>query len=280
MNALFYCFYSLFLAVVCMFSNIIGLPAAEKVEAKQYEITGEGSCYVGDGRVSVHDPSVVKDKDGKYYVFGSHGSAAVSSDMIVWENLACGINDSNRMLVPEGSTLREALGEVLNWTDTYQLMHGYEEDKWETNVWAADVIYNEARGKYCYYGSSSVWGTPHSVIWFGTSDKAEGPYENIKGIVYSGFDRITRGAFVPRHSTHYSFTNIKSLLRSGKISLKDVNNAPWYGEDGIYNHTIYPNAIDPAVFYDKNGSVERIPATEGLLSQKAVGIFAQTSGLL
>ena len=34
------------------------------------------------------------------------------------------------------------------------------------------------------------------------------------------------------------------------------------------------------VFYDKNGSGERIPATEGLLSQKAVGIFAQTSGLL
>jgi len=34
-------------------------------------------------RVSVHDPSIVKD-NGKYYVFGSHIATAKSSDLINW----------------------------------------------------------------------------------------------------------------------------------------------------------------------------------------------------
>lgn len=245
----------LFTAVVCVFSNLIDLPAAKKVEAKQYEIKGNESCYVGDGRVSVHDPSVVQAQDDTYYVFGSHGSVAKSTDMITWENVTSGINDSNTVLAPEGSTLREALSVPLSWTDTYQQHHNFEESRWETNVWAPDVVYNEKMGKYCYYGCSSVWGTPHSVIWFGTSDSIEGPYENVKGIVYSGFDNITRGDYVPRYSTHYSFTNITSLLKAGKISVKDVRNADWYDENKIYNSTVLPNCIDPNVFFDKNGDM-------------------------
>lgn len=248
-------FFALFTAVICLFSNLMGLPAAEKVEAKQYEISGEGNCYVGDGRVSVHDPSVVQDKDGTYYIFGSHGSVAKSTDLKNFENVASGIYDSNRVLVPEGSTLRKALSNPLSWTDTYQTHMWFDESKWETNVWAPDVIYNEEMGKYCYYACSSVWGTPHSVIWFATSDNIEGPYENAKGIVYSGFDNITRGDYVPRYSTHYSFTNIKQLLKEGKLSIKDVRNAPWYNNDIIYDSSRYPNAIDPTVFCDENGDM-------------------------
>ena len=255
MNALFYRLFSLFLTVVCFFSNLIGSPAAEKVEAKQYAIPGDGNCYVGDGRVSVHDPSVVQDEKGVYYVFGSHGCVAKSDDFINFENVACGIYDSNKVLVPEGDTLRNALALPLSWTDTYQTHHWFDESKWETNVWAPDVIYNETMGKYCYYACSSVWGTPHSVIWFGTSDSIEGPYENIKCIVYSGFDNITRGDYVPKFSTHYSFTNLDRLMREGELSLSDVRNAPWYNADKIYDSSRYPNAIDPNVFYDKNGDL-------------------------
>lgn len=255
MNAIIFRFFSIFTAVVCMFSNLIGLPAAEKIEARQYAIPGDGDCYVGDGRVSVHDPSVVQDKNGTYYVFGSHGCTAKSSDLKSFENVACGINDSNRMLVPEGSTLREALSAPLSWTDTYQQFHNFEDSRWETNVWAPDVIYNEEMGKYCYYSCSSVWGTPHSVIWFATSDSIEGPYENVKCIVYSGFDKISRGDYVPKYPTHYSFTNLNQLMKEGKLALKDVRNADWYDVNGIYDTSKCPNAIDPTVFYDESGEL-------------------------
>ncbi len=255
MNSLIYKIFSVFTSIICFFSNLIGSPAAEKIYAKQYSMPGDGSCYVENGKVGVHDPSIVQAEDGTYYVFGSHACAAKSKDMITWENVACGVHDNNRMLVPEGSTLRQVLQSPLSWTDTYQQLNGYAEDNWETNVWAADVVYNKAMGKYCYYACSSVWGTANSVIWFGTSDNIEGPYENIKCIVYSGFDKITRGDYVPKFSTHYSFTNLSELMEEGKLSLRDVRNAPWYTENGYYDCGNYPNAIDPAVFYDENGDL-------------------------
>ena len=255
LNAFFYKIFSLFTAVVCMFSNLIDLPAAEKQETLQYPIDGDGTSYVGDGRLCVHDPSVVQDKDGKFYVFGSHGAAGKTDDLKNWENVANGAHDNNRMLVPEGSTLREALKEPLAWTDTFQILHGYDEAVWETGQWAADVIYNEAMGKYCYYACSSVWGTVNSVIWFGTSDNINGPYEDIKCIVYSGFDDITRGPVVPKYPTHYSFTNIGTLLEEGVFSRRQVEKADWFNADGYYDNSVFPNAIDPTVFYDKNGEL-------------------------
>lgn len=255
MNSFIYKLFSVFTSIICFFSNLIGSPAAEKIDAKQFPMPGDGSCYVGDGRVSVHDPSIIKAEDGTYYVFGSHACASKSEDMITWENVACGVYDSNKMLVPENGTLRGVLKNPLSWTDTYQQQNGYAEDKWETAVWAADVIYNKAMNKYCYYACSSVWGTAHSVIWFGTSDNIEGPYENIKCIVYSGFDKKTRGNYVPKFPTHYSFTNLSDLMEAGKLSLKDVRNAPWYTENGYYNSSVYPNAIDPAVFYDESDNL-------------------------
>ena len=246
---------SLFVLVIYMFSNLFGLPSAEKVEAKQYEIPGNGSCDIGNGRVSIHDPSIVQDKNGKYYIFGSHGCAAKSDDMINWTSFACGVNDNNRMLVAENSTLRETLCEPLSWTDAYQQVYNYDESQWQTNIWAADVIYNEKMGKYCYYASSSVWGTPGSVIWFCTSDNIEGPYEYEDVIVYSGFNnKVNDGKFyLPTDSLHYSFTNIPELFKKGDLRKKDIENAPWFNESGDYDHTVYPNCIDPALFYDSDG---------------------------
>lgn len=255
LNAFIYKLFSIFTAIVCFFSNLIGLPAAEKGTADIYPIDGEGSSYVGDGRLCVHDPSIMQDKDGTFYVFGSHGCAGKTSDLRNWENVANGIHDNNTMLVSEGESLRQNLYEPLSWTDAYQYLHNYEKSSWETNVWASDVIYNETMDKYCYYACSSVWGTPHSVIWFATSDNIDGPYEDVKCIVYSGFDKITRGPVVPKYTTHYSFTNIGTLLEEGTFSLRQVNNAEWYDENGYYDLRNLPNAIDPTVFYDENGEL-------------------------
>ncbi len=258
MAAFFYRIFSVFVAVVCFFSNLIGQPAAEKTNARQYEMPGNESCEAGGGRVSVHDPSIFEDSDGTFYVFGSHGCAAKSRDLKNWENVASGVNDNNPLLSPEGGTVRSNLAEPLSWTDAYQQWREYGDDKWETGVWAAQVIYNKAMGKYCYYACSSVWGTVQSVIWFGTSNNPEGPFENVKTVVYSGFDKHTRGKYVPRYPIHYNFTNIDSLLKKGALKLRDVRNADWFGAENWYDNSRYPNAIDPAVFYDKEGRLQMV----------------------
>ncbi|MBQ7862398.1 MAG: glycoside hydrolase family 43 protein [Clostridia bacterium] len=245
--------FCLFLSAVCGLASLFGIPDAETVKARQYEIKGEGDCDAGDGRVAVHDPSLIQTDDGTYYLFGTHGCAAKSTDLIKWESIAGGIHDSNPLLVPDGQTLREAFCEPLSWTDAYQLVRGGNEDELQTNIWAPDVIYNEAMGKYCYYASSSVWGTPGSVIWLATSDNIEGPYTYESAIVYSGFNNLTGKTYSRINALHYSFTNITELFKKGIFSRKQLKNAPWFNELGEYNDMLYPNCIDPQLFYDKDG---------------------------
>ena len=246
-----------FMAAVCAITSFFGVTDADQITARQHPIPGSANdtCQVSHGRVAVHDPSVMKALDGTYYIFGTHGCAAKSEDMINWQSIASGVNDNNRLLVKEGDTIRGTLSEPFSWTDAYQLSKGYNENNLQTNIWASTVIYNKSMGKYCYYASSSVWGTAGSVIWFATSENIEGPYEYEDAIVYSGFNNLLNdGKYYSRvNSAHYSFTNIPELFREGIFSKRDLENAPWFNDRGEYNDAVYPNCIDPALFYDADG---------------------------
>lgn len=246
---------SLFLAIVIIGIGIFSISNyqkdAKKVEALMFELYSTGTCETGDGRVGIHDPSIVKSEDGVYYIFGSHGCAAKSADLVSWQSIACGISDTNGLLVTSGKTLREEYSEPFSWTDAFQTINNYEKENWQTNIWAADVIYNKEMGKYCYYGSTSVWGQTASVIWMATSENIEGPYEYSSCVVYSGFNKMMgENNFIRANSMHYSFTNITEAL-----SKDEIESAPYFNELGEYNGGAYPNCIDPAVFYDKNGQL-------------------------
>lgn len=241
-----------FLAVIiCTFTSGILSRDAKKTEKKTFDFYSTDTCETDNGRVAIHDPSIVKAEDGTYYIFGSHGCAAKSTDLINWTGIACGINDNNSMLVPEGKTLREVLAEPLGWTDAYQTVNHYTAANWQTNIWAADVIYNKAMGKYCYYGSSSVWGQTASVIWFATSDNIEGTYEYADSIIYSGFNNLVDEINLsPVNSIHYSFTNLDEVL-----SKEEIETSSYFNENGGYDGALFPNCIDPAVFYDNDDNL-------------------------
>ena len=179
--------------------------------------------------VSVHDPSVMKGNDGRYYIFGTHFGAAVSDDLVQWSNISLtGITTSNCL-----TTLSVPFSWMNASTKNYE------------NVWAPSVIYNSTMKKYCYYACVSVFGTTNSVIYFATADKPEGPYTYQESIMYSGFTSSTSGTM------SYKNTNIQTLIDEGKIS---GFNSAWAGSSW-YNCGAgdYPNAIDPAVFYDEDG---------------------------
>lgn len=243
---------AILLCICVVLANVFD---AKKVEALQFPIEGSGKCDAGNGRVSVHDPSIVQAEDGTYYVFGSHGCSGKSTDLINWTGVACGVNDNNTLLVPEGKTLREALAEPFAWIDGFQTWKEYRKEDWQTSIWAADVVYNKAMGKYCYYACSSVWGTTNSVIWMCTSDNIEGPYEYTSSIVYSGFNNLVYAGFVRKYPTHYSFSNLSKLIDDGVFTQSEVKNADWFKENGNYKLAEYPNCIDPTVFYDKDNNL-------------------------
>lgn len=229
---------------------------AKAPEPRLTAIEGDAYSFDDSKGVSVHDPSIFKSNDGEYYVTGSHIASAKSDDLISWSTVSAGVYDSNKTLVKEGDTLRNSCQKAFAWCDAAQVQWEREDKDWETNVWASDIIYNKAMGKYCYYACSSVWGTTASVIWFATSDNPEGTFEFSECIVYSGFNNRTKLG-KPKTRIHYSFTNIGDLIKSGVFTDEEVMNSGWFNSNGDYDCSCgkYPNCIDPAPFYDKEGGL-------------------------
>ncbi len=88
-------------------------------------------------RVSVHDPSIVKDHaTGTYYVFGSHMAWAKSTDLINWTTFTNNINRDFRTLFAKEAEWAARGGKNSDGTD-YDVAG---------NLWAPDVIYNDALG--------------------------------------------------------------------------------------------------------------------------------------
>lgn len=230
---------------------------AGSTDAVIMALDGDAYDFDDNNGVSVHDPSIFKAQDGTYYITGSHIASAKSTDLINWSTISSGVYDSNTTLVADGSTLRESFAEAFAWCDGAQRLWDRSEDEWETNVWASDVIYNEAMGKYCYYACASVWGTTVSVIWLAVSDSPEGTFEFVDTLVYSGFSSRTTIFGNPKNQLHYSFTNIGELIENGTFTEEEVESMDWFDEDGNYDCTYgqYPNAIDPAAFYDEDGNL-------------------------
>ena len=175
-------------------------------------------------RVSVHDPSIVKDAEtGTYYIFGSHMDWAKSEDLISWTKFTNNINTDYSKIFGD-------VWEKYSKTTTNASVRG--------NLWAPDVIYNETMGKWCMY--MSVNGDNHqSVIALLTADKIEGPYEYIDGIVYSGF-------------------HDNGVLSTARAEYSDVYKVLGEGADlKRYNNTDLSkiNAIDPNVHLDEEGNL-------------------------
>ena len=199
-----------------------------QVAEQDYRVSYEGiECKnISSPGVAVHDPSIFKD-GGYYYIFGSHMSAAKSSDLKNWEMIADNYMKTN----PVYGQIYEVADEAFAYSgDKNSLI---KTDDKGTHVWAPDVIYNKEMKKYCmYYCTTSTWNA--SNLCFGTADSVEGPYTWQKPLIYSGF-------------------NYSSIDATDVLKYVDKNYAvKHYIKNGAYNFEDYPNAIDPALFYDED----------------------------
>lgn len=197
---------------------------------------------------SVHDPSIVKVGD-TYYAFGSHIEAAKSKNLMDWESFANGYTTPDNQLFGD---LSENLAESFAWAgeDDSDSKGGYA-------IWAPDVFWNKdymnedgTKGAYLmYYSASSTY--IRSAIGVAASQDIEGPYEYVDTIVYSGFTKDESYDADSQVNKQWKQTNLASLIDDGV--LKDVR-ASWFnGND--YNNQVFPNAIDPNLFYDENGKL-------------------------
>ncbi len=183
-----------------------------------------GSVNAG---VSVHDPSLVA-AEGIYYIFGSHMAAAKSTNLRYWTAIANGYRDDNPVwgnLFAKGLHVFDYAGARTSLIPT---------DDGATHVWAPDVIWNPVMGKWMmYYCTSSTFNA--SNLCFAVADSVEGPYEWQAALVCSGFEK-------------------DQLAAAGVLDVVEEADARRYLTlAGGYDYKSWPNAIDPAVFFDAGG---------------------------
>ncbi len=210
--------------------------------------------------VTVHDPSIVKgyvaesvtrmsktveivgEKDDThtkavYFIFGSHLAWAYSWDMVDWSYFS---NNINR----DYSTL---FANEFDWANNGD--SAYAESG---NMWAPDVIWNEAMGKWCMYMSINgcSW---NSCICMLTADSLYGDWTYVGPVVYSGF---TSSGTYSYTQTDYALvtgdTSLPSRYTTGSYTCYDGNSAC---TATTWNTSYGAHAIDPCVTYDADGNL-------------------------
>lgn len=172
-------------------------------------------------RVSVHDPSIVKDPEtGTYYIFGSHLAFAKSSDLYTWNNFSLNIS----------TDYAEVFAEPWAWAQQGKTA------SLSGQMWAPDVIWNDTMQKWCMYMSVDGDNWCSSICLL-TADDIEGPYEYQGIVVYSGMNN-------PKTDADISMTDFYDVVDEDEDLTR-------------YASTSYSciNAIDPCVKYDDDGNL-------------------------
>ncbi len=207
------------------------------------EITDMDDIYEksNKSRVSVHDPSIIKDTDGTYYIFGSHLAWAKSKDLENWTAFSNNISTDYETLFAEEFEWARAGDSV------YQP---------SGNVWAPDVIWNESMQKWCMYMSINGCSWNSSICLL-TADKLDGDWTYVGPVVYSGFTEndVSDGI----HS--FEKTDYKEVTGNDTLDANFIRN-PYSEKDNgtscaatTWNKGYGAHAIDACVFYDEDGKL-------------------------
>lgn len=173
----------------------------------------------------VHDPAIFLDKDGSYYIFGTHMTAASSKDLRYWNSFAEGVTPEN----PLFSNLFEDEKKAFAFCGKFNGK--------EYAVWAPDVSYNPVMNKYVMYFCTSG-SYVKSSLCMAVADNVQGPYTFVDTLLHSGFDEETVGR-----------TNVKEVLG------EQADISKYLKKNGHYNNLSWPNCIDPNTFRDKEGKL-------------------------
>ena len=174
-------------------------------------------------RITCHDPSIFRDFDGTYYIIGSFLTGGSTKDLYNWTSM-----DATFQALSQ-----EVKDQVRAWNKDETA------GNWNDYLWAPDIVYNPIMGKYCMYLSANGDDWKSNIVLL-TADKVGGPYSYEGSIVYGGFVQENFGE-----------TDAPQVLGTDQIPERYVTN-------GIANRKwgdMWPNCIDPCVFYDSEGNL-------------------------
>lgn len=178
-------------------------------------------------KITCHDPSIFRDFDGTYYIFGSFLAGGYTHDLKNWTSIEKEF---------QASFTQEVRNRIKEW-NADSTANG-----WNGYLWAPDIIYNTAMNKYCMYLSANGDNWKSNIVLL-TADKVDGPYDYAGTIVYGGFT-----------AEDYDQTDVALVTGEDTIPERYVT----YGVKNKKWGDMYPNCIDPCVFYDDDGNLRII----------------------
>lgn len=202
----------------------ITIRAVLNLKTLQDSVTIDNADKVNTKKITCHDPSIFKDLDGTYYIVGSFLAAGYTEDLMNWTSI-----DSTF----QASFTEEVREQIKAWNKDES------SGSWNGYLWAPDIIYNTSMNKYCIYLSANGDNWKSNIVLL-TADAVDGPYEYAGTIVYGGFNEET-----------YSQTDAPDVLSEDSIPDRYVTN----GVDNKKWGDMWPNCIDPCVFYDDEGQL-------------------------
>ena len=255
----------LLLTITALITTATGVWAYESDSIIMMTASQMGRVYktVSQSRVSVHDPSIVVDRQSAatdtYYIFGSHRACARSTDMKNWTaqswtyglvQASGSVRSTNDFTGVFKTNQTKQVKVLKDGEETSVTFGNFDCDVWRHtennpslggNQWAPDVLWNPHMGKWCMYMSlnGDNW---RSVIVLLTSNNITGPYVYQGPIVFSGFQWSD-----PSDQT-YKQTDLELVIGT-QTSLPDR-----YNIGGSWGRR-WPNNIDPCTFFDEEGEL-------------------------
>ena len=207
------------------------------------KITFANNKTITKTRVSVHDPSIIKNGNN-YYVFGSHIDAAKSTDLQNWTKFTNGYTTPDNVIFDD---LSENLAGSFAWAGEND-----SDSKGGFAVWAPTVIWNDnyvnddgSKGAYMmYYCTSSTY--KRSAIGYAVSKNIEGPYTYVDTIIYSGFTSVDAYDSNSTKNTNYVNIHIDELIDEGIITVDYIMHRKENGtvRDHGFPFKIFPRDLD------------------------------------
>ena len=184
----------------------------KKVEIKKGNYNSEAS---------IHDPQILLDSEGTYWMVGSHYLEAESGDLEKWTYT---------------SKTPTVLFSNIYDGDMPAFDYVGKNDQGTYSCWAENIIYNDTMKKYVmYFCTTSTY--IKSDICMAVADSPKGPWEYKAKFLYSGWTK-------------------KDVKNTDMYDVLGENaDLSRYLQYGAYNNKQWPNSIDPAVFTDMDGRV-------------------------
>lgn len=254
--------------------SLLALPAIADTFVTDADLTGAYKTRSYSSRVSCHDPSIFIDSitngtpaNPQYYIYGSHlgrGKTSATKNYQSWTTFRAGEESSGTT----NSLFADTTGKLVNYANAYSTQavtrirncKGEEVDfpnfdahAWQNsgyavkgNQWAADVIWNRKMQRWCMYMSVNGDKWCSSIVCL-TSTSPEGPWVYQGPVVMSGFNGKTAhngyGA-----SQDYKHTDLE-------LALGPLTSLPARYNPSFNYGQVWPNCIDPCVFYDEEGQL-------------------------